>query len=59
MKLDEAQERELVEAMEQLARWARHYYLRLISEGFSASEALALTRTWQRTIQSIGTGGDE
>ena len=56
--MDEAQEREMVEALENLARWTRHYYLRLIAEGFSPAEALALTRTWQRGVASLG-GGDE
>jgi hypothetical protein len=54
--MDEAQEREVIEAMEQMARWARHFYLRLESEGFTAAEALALTRTWMRSMQ---TGHDE
>jgi hypothetical protein len=44
--VDQAEERELIEAMENLARWARHFYLRLLSEGFAPAEALALTRTW-------------
>lgn len=48
----------MIEAMEQLARWARHYYLRLVSEGFTNAEALALTRTWQRGIQSQSEGDE-
>jgi hypothetical protein len=44
--MDEMEERELAEATEQLAKWARHFYLRLLAEGFAPSEALALTRTW-------------
>jgi hypothetical protein len=58
MMMDETQERELIEALENLARWSRHYYLRLISEGFTPVEALALTRTWTRGIQTM-TSGDE
>ena len=59
MRLDETQERELVEAMEQLARWSRHFFLRLESEGFTSAEALALTRTWMRGVQTGASGGDE
>lgn len=58
MKLDDAQERELIESFEQMARWVRHFYLRLIAEGFTDAEALALARTWMRGVQAGG-GGDE
>jgi hypothetical protein len=57
--IDEAQERELIQTFEQLARWARHFFLRLTAEGFTDAEALALTRTWMRGIQSGAGSGDE
>jgi hypothetical protein len=57
--LDELQERELLDAMENLARWVRHYFLRLVSEGFTEAQALALTRTWQRGVQGGSGGGDD
>lgn len=53
--MDEAQEREMIEALENLSRWSRHLYLRFISEGFNPMEALSLTKTWLRSIAlSVG-----
>jgi hypothetical protein len=57
--VDELQQREMIEGLDQLATWTRHYYLRLIAEGFTSVEALALAQAWQRGVLQIGTQGGQ
>ena len=51
--MDEMQERELLEAIKDLSRFARIMYLNLEAEGFLPSEALSLTKTWMSGVQGM------
>jgi hypothetical protein len=53
--MDEMQKREILEGLDNLSQIARAFFLRLVTEGFTEAQALALTQTWLRGV-SFGGG---
>lgn len=55
--MDEAQMMEAKESTRNMAAITRHYYLALIDEGFTETDALRLTQAWVKGVAG-GTGTD-
>jgi len=49
----------MIDGLDQLASWVRHYFLRLVAEGFAESQALALAVAWQRHVLEVGSANPD